>query len=663
MTIGNSASIDRKLGSIFIKAVVVCLGITFIGFALTVLYHSRNTFEQELSSVANIAAATSRAALIFDDPKTGERVLGGFKAKSSIEYAALYRQNGELVSEYGQRLGQTRTDIPRHDEFSWTWSSLTVAVPVVLDNDPIGYLVLVSSLTTLYQQLGLFFLVTFLITAFAALGAFYFRIVLRKLVSEPIISLRDMALQVTLTKDFSARISNSAPDNDEISQLMRSFNNMLDQLEERNNQLIVAKNKAEEADRLKSIFLATVSHELRTPLHAILGITNELQDTSMSFEQQELLAIVNTSGRLLISIINDILDFSKIEAGKLVLAPIQVDLQSHLQRVVGMFEVAARKKEIQLLIVLEPQVPRTIEVDGGRLTQVLVNLVGNALKFTESGSITLHVNRTESVTRKGYMMLGFSVIDTGIGIEQSSLATIFDPFTQVQRSGEQGEGTGLGLAISSKLVSLMGGAIWAESRRGAGSKFNFTVEVKSLEGEKRDFIPPGVHSEEGDSVRLTVAKEQPPPAPNQFSVLVVEDNEINSLLAQRVLTKAGYRVLLAINGKEALEVLEKEVVDLVVMDLNMPVMDGVEATVQIRSREKEFGGRVAIIALTANAIDDQASICFEAGMDEFLTKPLDRGKLLATIAQLLPEKPNSEPCFAQSSQKTVVPLSYVRPRH
>lgn len=631
MKLSSHTSIDKRLGAIFELAIRFCLFVTSIGFALTLLYYSGRTFLQELSSVANVVAATSRAALVFDDPKAGERVLFALKAKPAIVYAALYDMEGDLASSYGERPGGLETVVrPTAERHDWSWSYIQVTVPVLLDAEVIGSLVVVSSLATLYQQIELLCVIAILITLVAAVGALYFKSILRRMVSVPVISLRDAAKRVTLTKDFSTRIEGGQDTGDEVSQLMATFNQMLEQLEERDRALVLAKDKAEDADRLKSFFLATVSHELRTPLHAILGMTAEVLETPLTEEQRQLLEVVTSSGSLLISIINDILDFSKIEAGKLVLIPVEIHVAEFLDRTIRMFELAAAKKGINLTAIVEPEVPRYIRVDGGRLTQVLVNLIGNALKFTSVGSVTVFVKNSTRSMRRGYIGLEFSIADTGVGIPSDFVEKIFDSFTQIRQAGEQPEGTGLGLAISSRLVVIMGGVIWVESAVGKGSTFHFTIEALAAE-------PSGTKITMPVAPQATEAKKTKN-SPGAYTILVVEDNKVNSMLADRVLSKAGYVVKLAFNGQDAVELLERERIDLVLMDVNMPVMDGFEATRQIREREKLNGGRIPIVALTANAIDDHRAECLRAGMDEFLTKPLDRETLLATVARALPER-------------------------
>lgn len=641
--------IDKRLGRIFGLAIVFCLLVTSLGFSATLLYYSHSSFSQELSSVANVAGATSRAALAFDDSQAGDRVLSALSARKNIIYAALIDTSGKILSEFG--IAPQKLMVPhsvKKEVRYWSWSYAQLAVPVSLDGELIGCLLVISSLSSFYDQLIILTIITVSLMLIASLGAFYFNSVLRKVISVPIISLRDFAKNISITKNFSTRLPTTDSQHSEVTQLIQTFNQMLEQLEERDRALILAKEKAEQADKLKSIFLASVSHEIRTPLHAILGMTDEILHTNIDNEQRELLEVVKSSGGLLISIISDILDFSKIEAGKLDLSTEKLELPEFLHTVMHMFELASRKKGLSLSASIAPEVPSTIIVDRGRLAQILVNLLGNALKFTSSGSIKIDVRIREKPKRKDKVELHFSISDTGIGIPEDALNSIFESFIQIiGPDAKNREGTGLGLAISSRLVSLMGGSIWAESKLGIGSTFHFIVEVSKSSDSKP--VSTLVENRSKGSEQAQQIESAAFNA-NMFTILVVEDNKVNSKLAQRVLSKAGYNVVLAFNGEECLEVLSKQQIDLILMDVNMPILDGIATTKRIREAEMETGEHIKIIALTANAIEDTSSKCLETGMDEFLTKPLDRNSLLSAIERNLPEKPRAHRKNSRSSK-------------
>lgn len=638
MKFANSTSIETRLKVVFYLAVASCLVSFFVGFSATVFFYSGRTFIQELTSIASVIGATSRASLAFNDADSGQRVLSGLSAKRNIIYATLRKLDGEILAEYGRKpAGFVSPGTVTNEMHQWSFSNVQLTIPILLENEIIGSISLVSSLETLYYQFLLFLLIGTGVTLVAALISAYLSSQLRRWVSEPIASLKEVAQRVSVTKDFSRRLEVTGED--EVHQLIRAFNHMLEQLEERDRELVLAKNRAEEADRVKSTFLATMSHELRTPLHAILGMTDEVLCLNNDDEQKELLEIVKNSGKLLISIINDILDFSKIEAGKLILFPSIVNLEESIKKVFQMFTLSARKKGVQLSDVIDDDVPKEIKTDGGRFVQILVNLIGNGLKYTPNGSVQLRVKKHDHEGLNGKVALHFIVTDTGLGIPEEALKNIFESFTQVRREGEAAEGTGLGLAISARLVELMGGSIWATSKLGKGSEFNFIIECElpplapAIEGLKH--VPLGKSLAVNEVKPIATSERKPPSVLRGQTILVVEDNRVNSMLAERVLRNVGYQVIIAENGQRCLDVLAQSRVDLVLMDLDMPVMNGIIATTKIRELEADSLKHMPIIALTAMANDEQASICLQAGMDAYLVKPLDRQTLLTSIAKYL----------------------------
>jgi signal transduction histidine kinase/ActR/RegA family two-component response regulator len=628
-------SLDKKLSKIFTRAVGFCLFVTTIGFSSIFFFYLSKSFYQEHSAISSVVAAISRASLVFKDNDSGKRVLSALQAEKDIIYGALLTSDGSVLAEVGKKPKNVFI-YPNEgfDQVNWSLRSVTVSQPIYLDEERVGTIYTIWNLRKFYQQGSLFILIGFCVVTIGILGAYRFRNLLRVSVSDPLISLRNIAQEVSVSKDFSSRLKESN-ENDEVQRLIRSFNFMMEQIQERDRALIFAKTKAEQADQMKSVFLATVSHELRTPLHAILGMTDEVLETKLTEDQEELLKIVKNSGTLLVSIINDILDFSKIEAGKLILTSSEIELRSLLEKVLKMFTFSAKKKNIELQLEISPDIPEVISVDGSRLAQILVNLIGNAIKFTPFGVIELSVLNRSTADQSETVRLEFCVKDSGIGIPEKALQSIFEAFSQVPGQAGYTEGTGLGLAISSRLVRLMNGKIWAESEINQGSKFLFTIEVQR-----------GLRTSTFDvneiQMRIPVEKEK-----NQLvkidhqvgvgsTILLVEDNPVNVKLAHRVLTKAGYQVVVAENGLECLDRLQQVHVDLALMDIGMPIMDGMEATRRIRALEKELNKpRLPIIALTANFSDDQGKSCIDVGMDEFLTKPLESKKLIQTISKLL----------------------------
>lgn len=610
----NDLSIEKYLTSVAVVITAVVGFLFLVALLLISLNNAIDDADKRAKSIADLLAFNLQAPIAFGDVDSADQILESLQLLTDVRRATVHESDGSLFSKWGLHAASGGTSY-----FFIPMESAAISDIVVAD-ESLGKVSVSFSLYPIYREhvyISAAALALWIIGLFIAI---WLSRSLNKRVTEPLNELDQFMVRAAQTESYSQRVTYAR--NDELGHVVAALNNLLGRVEDRDKrlseiieELTKARDAAEASAQAKTSFLANMSHEVRTPMNGIVGLIDLVKLEGLNSRQETWVASMRRSADALLTIIDDILDFTRIEAGQLEIRPSVFELEPCISSIKELFTDQIKRRGIELHIEINQNMPAFLVADQGRVRQILLNLVGNAFKFTEEGSITIIANVTadDSSAR-------FEVIDTGIGIDEEQHDVVFSRFQQID-SGltRRYGGAGLGLSICSQLVSLMGGHIGFESAPNEGSRFWFEIPLETLSRDEVDSLTSDTRSDKSviDSKPRAEANHD-----DSLSVLVAEDSEVNQFIVTELLKKLGVAVTVVGDGEQAVNAVAETVHDVILMDISMPVKDGLAATREIMSNAADTDWEPYIIGLSAHAMAGDRERAMTAGMQDYLTKPI-----------------------------------------